>query len=83
MSTQTSSFTFVAKVTIPEGYDPMEALEYAFQQTNTIDNPWWENKGVRMSHTLTSARSTSVGDRIQFPETAEFWECKGSGWEKV
>ena len=36
--------------------------EGAFEMTNHIDKPWWENKGV-LRH-KDKARSTSVGDVI-------------------
>ena len=42
--------------------DDLKALDQAFERTNTIDRPWWENEGVTKCFKDDGCRSTSVGD---------------------
>lgn len=53
-------------------------IDEAFRLTNHIDQPWYENQGVKA---LKKARSTSVGDVIVIP-TGTF-RCATIGWEKL
>lgn len=48
-------FTLVAKVQTDD-------LDVAFEKTNTIEKPWWENEGVEAF--ATRVRSASVGDML-------------------
>lgn len=59
-----------------------DALEDAFELTNHIDRPWWENEGVRLCK---ESRSTSVGDLvvIERGEREEFWRCERVGWKRL
>lgn len=54
-------------------------LEVAFEKTNSIDAPWWENKGVAKTFTGKGARSTSVGDLAFY--NGVFYRCESCGWE--
>jgi len=72
-------FTVVAMVEVPDGQEPDPDL--AFQLTNHIDKPWWENEGV----TLVGAprhRSTSVGDLVVMPD-GKILLCKTCGWVEL
>jgi len=44
----------------------VDSLSKAYEFTNTIDCPWWENKGVNFfgsrDYGMEGSRSTSVGD---------------------
>lgn len=51
-------------------------LGEAFELTNTIDHPWWENEGVEV---LVRSRSTSVGDVIVDPD-GQRHRCEPVGW---
>jgi hypothetical protein len=43
-------------------------LDVAYERTNHIDQPWWENKGV-LALGERCHRSTSVGDVMENAET--------------
>ena len=51
----------------------------AFERTNTIERPWWQNDGVR-SH-VGPCRSTSVGDVVVVRGVS--WVCLPVGWERA
>lgn len=68
----------------PEEYTPVaivgtESVETAFEKTNHIDEPWWNNEGVQRLGPET--RSTSVGDVVVIGGTA--MKVAGAGWEPV
>jgi hypothetical protein len=73
-------YILVAEV---QGYGRYQDLDLtkdtAFHLTNTIDNPWWENVGVKSL--VGPARSTSVGDVII--ENGHVWRCEMVGWEEL
>jgi hypothetical protein len=81
-------FTLVATVTVPEG-KPLQQLEFAYERTNTIFNPWRENSEVEylVTENLTpccckeGCRSSSVGDVIEIDDVA--YRCASVGWEKI
>lgn len=56
-------FTLVAELGIRDTVSPEDALDIAFEYTNSIDRHWSENKGVRAIGEKT--RSTSVGDVVE------------------
>lgn len=55
-------------------------LDDAYELTNHIDKPWWENTGVEL-HVEPRARSTSVGDVIVRDDGAKFL-CESFGWQQ-
>jgi len=72
-------------------------LNRAFDLTNHIDKPWWENEGVERTR-FYGFRSTSVGDFLVKVKTAnealeavrkgesafnEVWEVANFGYNKV
>jgi hypothetical protein len=77
------TFSKVAQVEVCEGISVMNALEIAFEKTNHIDSPWWENAGVTRAFLAIRPRSTSVGDRVEIVETGEVWECISVGWKRI
>jgi hypothetical protein len=67
----------------PQGYELVAAVDtdsvdVAFQQTNTIMHPWWENRDVAA---FKRARSTSVGDIVEV--NGKFWMVCMTGWKEV
>lgn len=54
--------------------------EAAFQLTNHIDVPWWENEGVEKIG-ATERRSTSVGDVLETRDGT--FRCEMVGWTKI
>jgi len=56
------SYKAVAKVQASD-------LDDAYRLTNTIDGPWWENRGVEFlgsaEHGMDGCRSTSIGDVLE------------------
>lgn len=52
-------------------------VDEAFRLTNHIDQPWYENEGVK---TIKKSRSTSMGDVIVV--SAGAYQCMALGWEK-
>jgi len=77
------TFSKVAQVEVCDGPPVMNALEIAFEKTNHIDSPWWENAGVNRAFLSIRPRSTSVGDRVEIAETGELWECSSVGWKRI
>lgn len=57
----------------------IDVLEEAFQSTNHIEWPWWENDNV--SNAMPNQRSSMVGDKFVIPSRNESWICKLSGWK--
>lgn len=58
----------------------VEALDYAFERTNTIDQGWWLNNDVTLCASA-PRRSTSTGDAIEL--NGEFWVVAPVGFEQV
>ena len=53
-------------------------VEEAYELTNHIDLPWWENLGVELVGSKT--RSTSTGDVIVIGNTG--FKCEACGWSE-
>jgi hypothetical protein len=71
-------FTHVADVATRE---PGEA----FELTNTIHGPWWDNDGLTVTPPVSArggARSTSVGDVMELPD-GRLLLVKGIGFAPV
>jgi hypothetical protein len=69
-------YTLVARVTAP-------TLGHVFQLTNTIDHPWWWNKGVEYkAPNPDGCRSTSVGD-VVVDEQGQACRCLCAGWSTL
>ncbi len=67
----------------PEQYDLVAEIEgvtldKAYELTNHINCPWWDNDGVV---TVKKSRSTSVGDVIVTEEGT--FLCESIGWKKL
>jgi hypothetical protein len=78
--TYPEDFVIVAEVKVPEGQKPDP--DWAFQQTNHINEDfWWENEGVTLIG-LPNYRSTSVGDLVLMPD-GEILRCESVGWKLV
>lgn len=58
---------------------PEDVLEWAFQQTNHIDQPWQNNTDGVIWFRSHNERSTSVGDIALIDGMP--WLCKAIGWE--
>lgn len=66
----------------PDDYEPVarvktKKLDEAFELTNSINCPWWENDGVSA---IKQTRSTSVGDVVEVDGVR--YLCADIGWEK-
>ena len=63
-----------------------ECINYAYQITNTIEEPWYDNGAilVHLDPKLKGIRSTSVGDFIKLEENGvvEWYEVANFGFEK-
>jgi hypothetical protein len=64
-------------------------LEDAWELTNTIDRPWWENAevtltvdGQRILNIVQAYRSAMVGDTYQ-DEDGRYWEVDRVGFREV
>ena len=67
----------------PEGFVRVarvntESAEIAFERTNHIDIPWWENEGVE---TFIKGRSTSVGDVMLHVENGTREQVASMGFQ--
>ena len=71
----------VAFVEVNKSASIKNKCEVAFVKTNTINMPWWKNKGVTPMFPNKTCRSTSVGDMILIG-TKKF-KCENSGWSKI
>jgi hypothetical protein len=54
-------------------------LNEAYRLTNHIDEPWWDNSGVKC---YKQSRSTSVGD-FMLTSKGEWYQVASVGFEKV
>lgn len=65
------------------------ALDAAYRDTNTIDQPWWNNENVEMvgrAKLAGGCRSTSVGDRIEIERddgTTELYSVDYIGFSRI
>ena len=53
-------------------------LDVAFERTNTIHGPWWENESVLA---IKQTRSTSVGDVLEVGD--KHYKCEPIGWTEL
>jgi hypothetical protein len=67
--------------TDPTLMQKMEVLDKAFEMTNTIDSPWFENNEITKMFDGEGCRSTSVGDFVLLG--ASKWKCEPNGWKEV
>jgi hypothetical protein len=74
-----SEFKPVAAVSVHCGTDE-NACDQAFELTNHIDKPYWENPDVAML-TMRNQRSTSVGDLIRVEK--QYYLVAPVGFTKV
>jgi hypothetical protein len=65
-----ATYQHVANVRVPEGYtlEGMEELNWAWQQTNTIDHYWGDNPSVDEMQTIGGHRSSMVGDVFELED---------------
>lgn len=56
-------------------------LEEAFEQTNTVEAPWWKRSAVNALSAQPPLRSTSVGDLIASGNS--LWMVEGCGFRQV
>ena len=71
----------VAFIDMPKSMSTSEKLEHAFMLTNSIDDAWYNNKGIRKMFDGDGCRSTMVGDMVLIG--TEKYKCEGNGWSKV
>lgn len=71
----------VAFVEVPAHLCDEEMCEIAFKKTNTIEEVWWENKGVTYVGPEKTCRSTSTGDYVLIGTRK--YKCAFTGWELV
>jgi hypothetical protein len=73
-----ANYTLVALVDVPPDYSEHN---WAYQVTNHIDQPWWENEGVTLI-VEPKQRSTSVGD-VVVRSDGKILLCVTCGWEEI
>ena len=71
----------VAFVEVDKSWTVNEKLEHAFMKTNSIDDAWWNNKGVTAMFPEKGCRSTSVGDHVLVGGSK--FKCDDTGWSRV
>ena len=71
----------VAFIDMPKSMTTSEKLEHAFMLTNSIDDAWYNNKGITKMFSGDGCRSTMVGDMVLIG--TEKYKCEGNGWSKV
>ena len=72
-------YVIVALVEVVEGEEA--DANTAFELTNHIDHPWWENDFVTLVGEPTH-RSTSVGDAVAMPD-GRVLICANTGWTEL
>ena len=72
------TYKLVALVDVPEGHSERD---WAYQHTNHIDCPWWENEGVTLV-VEPKQRSTSVGDVVVLSR-GQILRCANFGWDEI
>ena len=73
--------TTVAFVSLDKNMSDLDKCEKAFMLTNSIDDAWWNNKGVTPMFDGDGCRSTSSGDYMLVGNTK--YLCAPVGWEKI
>ena len=71
----------VAFIDMPKVMSVSEKLEHAFMLTNSIDDAWYNNKGITKMFDGDGCRSTMVGDMVLIG--TDKYKCEGNGWSKV
>ena len=71
----------VAFIDMPKSLTTTEKLEEAFKLTNSIDDAWWNNKGITKMFDGKGCRSTMVGDTVLIGK--EKFKCEPNGWSKI
>ena len=71
----------VAFIDMPKTLSTTEKLERAFMLTNSIDDAWYNNKGITKMFDGDGCRSTMVGDMVLIG--TEKFKCEPNGWSKV
>ena len=72
----------VALVEVDKTLSDEEKCEQAFKLTNTIEQGWWHNEGVKYVGPNKTCRSTSSGDQVVLKDGTKY-NCAFVGWEKV
>ena len=71
----------VAFIDMPKSMSTSEKLEHAFLLTISIDDAWYNIKGITKMFSGDGCRSTMVGDMVLIG--TEKYKCEGNGWSKV
>ena len=71
----------VAFIDMPKVMSTSEKLEHAFMLTNSIDDAWYNNKGITKMFSGDGCRSTMVGDMVLIGK--EKFKVEPMGWSKV
>ena len=72
----------VAFVKVDKSLPDEDKCEQAFKLTNTIEQGWWHNEGVKYVGPNKTCRSTSSGDQVVLKDGTKY-NCSMIGWEKV
>jgi|TARA_R110000782_G_scaffold10515_6_gene32822 hypothetical protein len=70
----------VAEVFVDKSKNISEQLEYAYMQTNSINDGWWNNNDVKKYFTSEFCRSTNVGDSLEI--AGDYYKCEIVGFKK-
>tara|TARA_B100001094_G_C18098651_1_gene754462 strand:- start:170 stop:478 length:309 start_codon:yes stop_codon:yes gene_type:complete len=70
----------VAEVFVDKNKNISEQLEYAYMQTNSIEDGWWNNNDVKKYFTSEFCRSTNIGDTLEIG--GEYYVCDIVGFKK-
>ena len=71
----------VAFIDMPKSMTTSEKLEHAFMLTNSIDDAWYNNKGITKMFDGDGCRSTMVGDMVLIG--TDKYKVEPMGWSKV
>ena len=71
----------VAFIDMPKVMSVSEKLEHAFMLTNSIDDAWYNNKGITKMFDGDGCRSTMVGDMVLIG--TDKYKVEPMGWSKV
>ena len=72
----------VAFVKVDKTLTDEQKCEQAFKLTNTIEQGWWHNEGVKYVGPNKTCRSTSSGDQVVLKDGTKY-NCSMICWEKV
>ena len=68
----------VAFVEVKKSLSIEEKLDIAFVKTNSLNEAWWDNKGVTAMFPDKTCRSTSIGDMALVGNMK--YKCESTGW---